>query len=124
MIARFIAVSLLVPALIAAPAACAEVPANAKTEIDFLLGFVEASGCQFYRNGSWYDSKSAQQHLREKYEFLSLRNMVSTAEQFIDRAGTESSFSGLPYEVRCAGSAVITSRQWLTDELTRFRRVP
>jgi hypothetical protein len=121
--ARLFAVSLLAPAIIVmAPIARAEAPKNVDLEINFLLGFVEGSGCQFYRNGLWYESKAAQEHLREKYEFLNLRNLVNTTEQFIDRAATESSFSGLPYEVRCNGGAVVTSRQWLTDELARLRR--
>ena len=44
------------PALRAAP------PPIAQTEINYLLDFVEHSGCQFYRNGTWYDSKKARAH--------------------------------------------------------------
>ena len=42
----------------------AEPPRNVQIEVSFLLGFVEGSGCAFYRNGSWYDSKAAQAHRR------------------------------------------------------------
>src|SRR6185369_14376451 len=35
--------------------ALAETPAAVKAEIDHLLTFVGNSGCEFYRNGSWYD---------------------------------------------------------------------
>jgi hypothetical protein len=122
--ARHITALLLAPAIFMAPIAHAEAPKNVDLEINFLLGFVEGSGCQFYRNGFWFCSKAAQEHLREKYNFLNLRNQVNSAEQFIDRAATESSFSGLPYEVRCNGGAVITSRQWLTEELARLRTPP
>jgi hypothetical protein len=119
--ARHIAALLLAPAIFMAPIARAEAPKNVDLEINILLGFVEGSGCQFYRNGFWFGSKAAQEHLREKYNYLNLRNQVNTAEQFIDRAATESSFSGLPYEVRCDGGAIITSRRWLTEELARLR---
>lgn len=31
----------------------------AQTEINYLLGFITGSGCEVYRNGSWYDSARA-----------------------------------------------------------------
>ncbi len=88
-------------------------------EIDHLLGYVENSRCEFGRNGSWYDSNRALAHLRSKYGFL--KNSVSTAEDFIERAASRSSMSGQPYQVRCGSDAPIPSAQWLRDELTRFR---
>ena len=56
----------LVLALTVWPAGSAEPLNIAQTEVNYLLGFIERSGCQFYRNGSWYDSKRAQEHLRTK----------------------------------------------------------
>jgi uncharacterized protein DUF5329 len=102
-------------------AAHAEPPTQVRIEVNFLLGYVERSGCEFYRNGSWHDAKEAQAHLRDKYKFLAARNLVHTTEQFIERVATKSSISGEPYEVRCNGGATVTSSQWLRDELTRFR---
>ena len=32
-------------------------PTTAQTEITYLLGFGANSGCEFFRNGSWYDGK-------------------------------------------------------------------
>jgi hypothetical protein len=93
----------------------------AQTEINYLLGFVESSGCEFYRNGSWYDSKSAQAHLRYKYEMLAAADRITTAEDFIEKAATKSSLSGRPYQVRCGGGEAVTSNQWLRDVLTRYR---
>ena len=107
--------------LLSAPVARAEPPIKVQTEVNFLLGFVEGSGCEFYRNGTWHDSKAAQSHLRDKYKYLVASNLVNTAEEFIERAATESSFSGKPYEVRCNGGATMTSNQWLRKELTRIR---
>jgi hypothetical protein len=97
------------------------VPMTAQTEINYLLGFVESSGCEFYRNGSWYDSKGAQMHLRHKYEMLAAREQINTAEDFIEKAATKSSLSGQPYQVRCRGHDAVSSNPWLRDVLARYR---
>jgi len=103
------------------PGARAAPPAIAQAEINYLLGFIESSGCEFYRNGSWYDSKKAQVHLRYKYEALAASARIDTAEDFIDKAATKSSLSGQSYEVRCGGSTPETTSEWLRRELTRYR---
>lgn len=108
-------------ALTLVQAARAAPSAQAQAEIDHLLGFVGSSGCEFYRNGSRYDSKRAQAHLRMKYQWLAGRDQIKTAEDFIEKAATRSSLSGEPYTVRCGGGAAITSNRWLRDELTRYR---
>jgi hypothetical protein len=111
----------LVFALSGWPAADAAPPAIANTEISFLLGFVEQSGCQFYRNGSWYDSKKAEAHLRDKYEYLTAKGLINSAEEFIEQAATKSSLSGKAYEIKCGTDPVITTNQWLHEALARFR---
>ncbi len=103
------------------PVARATPPATAQTEINYLLGFVATSGCEFLRNGAWHDSKRAQAHLRYKYEWLAARDQISTAEDFIDKAATKSSLSGRPYAVRCNGAAPVTSNRWLREVLARYR---
>lgn len=100
----------------------AQPPTNVQVEVNFLLGYVEGSGCEFYRNGTWHDSRAAQMHLRDKYNYLAASNLVNSTELFIDRAATESSLSGQAYQVRCKGSAPMASNKWLRDELARFRR--
>jgi hypothetical protein len=112
---------LVVLGFLALPAAHAEPPVNVQIEVNFLLGYVEGSGCSFYRNGTWHDARTAQAHLRHKYKYLAARNLITTTEDFIDRAATESSLSGQAYAVRCNGGAVVTSSQWLRDELARYR---
>ena len=107
--------------LLLMPVARAEPPTSVQMEVNFLLGQVEESGCAFYRNGTWSDSKTAQAHLRDKYKYLAARNLINTTEDFIERAATASSFSGQAYEVRCNGGATVKSKQWLRDELARFR---
>ena len=101
--------------------ASAAPPTIAQTEINFLLGFIESSGCEFYRNGSWYDSKRARAHLRNKYQLLAAADQITTAEDFIEKAATKSSLSGRSYQVRCGGGEAVTSNQWLRDVLARYR---
>ncbi len=97
---------------------------TAQTEINYLLDFVEISGCEFYRNGSWYDSVRAQEHLRKKYDYLSARDRIVTAEDFIAKAASESSLSGVPYEIRCGdGCTTVATSAWLLAVLGRYRAV-
>ena len=103
------------------PIAHAEPPKDVQIEVSFLLGYIEGSGCAFYRNGSWHDSRTAQSHIRDKYNYLAARNEINTTEEFIERAATESSLSGQAYAVKCNGGATLTSSQWLREELARFR---
>lgn len=106
----------------AANTAEAAPPAQAAREIERLIAALGASGCQFQRNGRWYDASEAQAHLRRKYDWLRKRDMVASGEQFIERAGSESSMSGKPYEVRCPGRPAVASAIWLTAKLAELRR--
>lgn len=108
----------------AAVPALAAPPAQAGREIDRLITALGQSGCQFQRNGTWYDAGDAQAHLRKKYAWLVKRDMVASAEQFIERAGSQSSISGKPYQVRCSGRPAVTSASWLSDRLAEIRRAP
>jgi len=100
----------------------AELDAAAKKEIDHLIGHLASSGCQFNRNGSWYSATRAVSHLKRKYEYLLERNLVPTAEAFIESAASESNSSGKPYLVKCSGKPEVTSAEWFGAELTRFRQ--
>jgi hypothetical protein len=103
------------------PCARAAPPPIAQAEIHYLLESVENSGCEFYRNGTWYDSKKARAHLQSKYEILSASGRINTAEDFIENAATRSSGGGRPYQVRCGGTGPVTSSQWLRNALERYR---
>lgn len=102
-------------------AAAAEPSAVARGEIEHLLGHLERSGCQFQRNGSWYGAPEARAHLEKKYRYLLDKGLIGTAEDFIARAGSESSMSGKPYEVRCGSETPVTSKAWLSAELRHLR---
>lgn len=98
-------------------------PAAVQAEVDYLLEYVERSGCEFYRNGRWYDGKHARAHLSDKYQYLAARDQISTTEDFIERAATASSISGDHYQIRCIGSEPVDSHQWLTAALASYRRI-
>ena len=109
---------------IGVPASAVEPSATVQREVNFLLDAIEGSGCRFFRNGTWYGAHEAQTHLRGKYDWLVARAVVDSAEQFIDRVATQSSLSGQPYLVQCAGEPELASNQWLRERLAQFRRHP
>ena len=82
---------------------------------------LEASGCEFFRNGKWYDSGKARSHLERKTKHLLKKKPDATAEEVIANVGTESSQSGKAYQVRCAGKPAEASSAWLHRELKRIR---
>ena len=95
---------------------------NAEKEIIHLFDYLEKSNCEFNRNGFWYSPLEAVQHLERKYRYLVKKGLINTAEQFIDRAASRSSFSGKSYTVKCRDSGLIKSSDWFTDELKKFRK--
>ena len=94
---------------------------QADREIQYLLGFVADSGCTFLRNGDAHDSADAADHLRLKYDRG--RRYADTAEHFIDRLASGSSWSGKPYTVTC-GEITKPSGEWLHRALAEYRQQP
>jgi hypothetical protein len=99
----------------------AQPPSNVHAEIEYLLQYIETSGCSFYRNGTWYDGAQARAHLRTKYDYFAERRLIGTAEDFIDKAATKSSISGKPYKIRCTDDVEVESGPWLHRVLARHR---
>ncbi|MEP0202804.1 MAG: DUF5329 domain-containing protein [Halioglobus sp.] len=93
-------------------------PSQAPTEIEHLLVFVASSGCTFHRNGSDHESADAADHLRLKYSRG--KRYADSAEHFIDRLASKSSWTGKPYTVTCANQTE-PSGEWLSRELERYR---
>jgi hypothetical protein len=91
-------------------------------EIKGLLDFVEHSECKFVRNGSEYPGPRARAHLEKKLDYLEGKDMVHSAEDFIELAATKSSMSGRAYEVRCS-QGVEPASTWLKRELQRQRQL-
>jgi len=111
----FCALSLAATLAFSAPSAVA------KKEIGQLMDALSHSGCQFQRNGSWYGPAEAHAHLQRKYDYLLKKGKVDTAEQFIQRAASESSMSGRAYRVKCGGNEQDASA-WFGRQLQKLRR--
>ena len=107
--------------MLACTGAHAAVDAKAQREITQLLDFVEHSDCRFIRNGSEYPGSEARTHLQKKLDYLENKDLVSSAEDFIERAASKSSMSGKPYQVSCPGGTQDTTT-WLNTELKRLRQ--
>lgn len=111
----------LLTLLAGTPALADPAPPSVRAEIDSLLGRLQTSGCQFNRNGSWYNAAEARTHLLRKLDYLEGKNLVRTTEQFIELAASKSSASGKPYRVRCGQAAALDSGPWLSSELKSIR---
>ena len=93
-----------------------------RAEIDALFKALQASGCQFNRNGSWYSGAEAQAHLTKKLEYLERKDLVKSTEDFINLAASTSSSSDKPYLVRCGSAPAIESKAWLQTKLVELRK--
>lgn len=87
-------------------------------EIDYLLDTVESSDCVFVRNGSEHKGAAAKDHLSLKRRRG--KKYFSTADEYIDRLASSSSWSGKPYHIRC-GEETHLAKDWFMDVLTKFR---
>lgn len=113
--------AILPACVVVAAALAAPLSSTARSEIDGLMARLEASGCEFNRNGAWYSSTKAKDHLLGKLKYLEDRGAVQSAEQFIELAATASSMSGQPYLVRCGDGTPIPSAAWLLSQLQVMR---
>jgi hypothetical protein len=108
--------ALLLSALLLPAAAMADVTED---EIEYLITTVGESGCTFIRNGSRHDAGDAASHMRLKYRRG--KRYATTAELFIERLASKSSFSGKPYAIKCPGSDAVPSGDWLSARLAEYR---
>ncbi len=113
---KAIVVALSCALLFGAASSGADEPGDA--EIQYLLTYVADSGCVFHRNGDDHDAADAADHLRLKYSRG--RRYADTAENFIDRLASESSWSGETYRVTC-GDTTEPSGDWLHRALADYR---
>jgi hypothetical protein len=114
--------SLIFVAMLASVGFVGEPTPEAQLEIAHLFSYLQASGCQFYRNGTWYGSSEAVSHLNRKYQYLLGKGLVASAEDFIEKAASESSMSGRAYRVRCGSGPAVNSADWFRVELERYRK--
>lgn len=108
-------------ALMTGPAWAGTTPAPVRAEIDALMGRLESSGCQFYRNGDWHTAAEARTHLLRKLDSIEGKTTVGKTETFIELAATRSSSSGQAYQVKCGQAAPVASASWLGSQLQIIR---
>ena len=87
-------------------------------EIASLLSYIAESDCIFIRNGDEHQAKAASEHLEMKYNHV--KDRIKSAEDFIDKIATKSSFSGSPYEILC-NSVRLPTKLWLEGTLAAHR---
>ena len=98
-----------------------ELDSTTDGEILHLFDFINASECEFNRNGLWYDATKAAKHIRRKYEYALGKGLIDSTEDFIAYAASKSSMSGKKYIVQCGDSAEVFCSEWLSDELMKYR---
>ena len=104
--------------LLAGSISAALADTTADEEIRALIQAVAESGCEFNRNGSLHSAEAAAEHLELKYSRG--KRYANSAEAFIDRLASKSSWSGKPYQMICDGE-VHPAGDWLTSTLATIR---
>ena len=92
---------------------------NLSDEVNHLLIFIAETECDFIRNGVSYNADKTVSHIKKKYAHY--KKKISTAEEFIELSASKSMVSNKPYFIECVGQSTQTSKQWLLDELLRYR---
>ena len=104
--------------LLAGSVATVDAAADADTEIRALIQAVAESECEFNRNGSLHSAEAAAEHLQLKYSRG--KRYADSAEAFIERLASKSSWSGKPYQMICDGETQLAG-DWLTATLIALR---
>ena len=97
----------------------ADVTGAQKLEVEHLLHYVESSSCEMYRNGDYHEGHEAASHILKKYDYF--RDDITTTEEFIEYSATKSTMSGEYYMVKCGNDAAVKTKEWLLNELKRYR---
>ncbi len=88
-------------------------------EINHLLSYVANTQCQYDRNGTLHSGAEAVEHINKKYDYF--KDDIQTTEDFIKYSATKSKMSGNFYYIRCHEKAALKSKDWLLNELKRYR---
>ena len=89
-----------------------------QAEIDYLLNAVEERRCRFVRNDISYSSSEFLGHLQSKLQLN--EGLVNSSEEFIEKIGTRSAVSQIPYVALCDGQLKIT-QTWFLELLATYR---
>lgn len=95
-------------------------PAEEAARIEALIDAVQRlDDAVFIRNGQDYDSATAAEFLRRKWQTRTAH--VASAEDFIEKVGSISSTSGRPYVVRLGDGREILCSVFLRNTLKTIR---
>lgn len=118
---RFAVVLFSLASLVCSQTLASSTPPMVHGEIVALLDALKVSGCKFERNGQWYSSAEARDHIFKKLEYLEGKGSIESSESFIELAASKSSVSGKPYHVKCGSAEATESQQWLRAQLLSLR---
>ena len=90
--------------------------------IAHLLEYVRTADVVFIRNGKEHSAEDAAKHIEKKYNHY--KKKIKTPEDFIEKSATKSMMSGKLYQIRLKDGTVISNKNWLFAELTRYRNLP
>ncbi|WP_427983700.1 DUF5329 family protein [Agarivorans sp.] len=93
--------------------------------INYLLSAIENAPLRFIRNGTEHSPQEAAAHLRMKLRrgqnsWFAPAKEKWTAEMFIDKLASKSSFSGKPYQIEWASGERINAADWLYQQLAIY----
>ncbi|MBV1920308.1 MAG: DUF5329 domain-containing protein [Pseudomonadales bacterium] len=95
------------------------VHASSQDEIDHLLDYVSKTDCKYERNGTIHTGIEAVEHINKKYGYF--KEDIKSTEDFIKYSATKSKMSGKFYTIHCDGVKPVNSKDWLMNELERYR---
>ena len=90
-----------------------------ENEIDHLVKYIGNSGCTFIRNDEVHGPAEAVDHILRKYGYF--KDDIKATEDFIDLCATKSTVSKKDYYIKCGDQEPVRSKDWLTEELRRYR---
>ena len=88
-------------------------------EIDYILNAVVSSACIFIRNGKEHGPEAAKDHLTLKRSRG--KRYYSNADEFIENMASSSSWSGMPYYIRCGDGEQQLAGDWFSAVLAEYR---
>jgi hypothetical protein len=96
-----------------------QITASEKEKIEHLIFSIETlATASFQRNGRYYTSKAAADHLRMKWKNAGTR--IRTAKDFIEKVASASSVTGRPYTIRWPDGKETRASDYLTEQLKKL----
>lgn len=94
-------------------------PLTEAQKIEYLINSIgKLKGATFIRNGSDHDATEAASHLRRKVNYVG--DNLKTVEQFISEIASKSSWSGKAYQIKLSDGKLVTSEEFLKNQLKKL----